>query len=170
MLPSLSELTKGSTSPLHNVKRYSAHDTLPWSLFKDIILLVYLCPTDWRSYEEMQILLAHFGKMWHILQGNKFVFLHPQKPHDSWLMNGQQLSRGFLLTDFASLNILCQCGIRPNNRKAHSVHHLTIQTTATHYMCENTLQPWGLSEDWIGAPNLMWCSLKQHLWFHTVDS
>lgn len=116
VLLSLSELTKGSTSSLHSVKWYNAHETLPWSLFRDIILLVYLCPTDWRSYE-MQILLAHFGKMWHILQGNKFAFLHPQKPHDSWLMNRQQLSRGFLLTGFASLDILCQCGIKANNRK-----------------------------------------------------
>lgn len=48
--------------------------------------------------------------------------------------------------------------------------HLTGQTTATHYMCENALKPWGLSEDWTAAPNLMWCSLKPHIWLHTVDS
>lgn len=55
---------------------------------------------DCHSSDKMQILLVN---LWHQKTNSFFV---PQKPHDLWPMNRQQLSCDFLLVDFGSQNIL----------------------------------------------------------------
>lgn len=101
VLPSPSEPIEGGSSPRHDVKQHTVHETTPWSASEGAILFHYLWLWVWSK-----LLLQLWGDancarpFWitrRIPVENKPSFLRLQKRHDLWWMK--------MLTDSGSLEI-----------------------------------------------------------------